>query len=411
MSSSFRDLHREAPAFSIYFVTAIMARLANEGLKLALILTAAETSAGLKLGGLLVAAFLIPSIIAAPFVGRMADMSSNPKRLYAAAFVFNGVMIALCGLGIGVIPNWIILIMAAIGGAVGPLMLGGLSSLVGTIVPGSMLHRGYALDVVTYNISSILAPAIVAAVASLITPLASLLLLSVMMGLAATTVLRLNIETPKDRALIVPPSPIDGFKAIASIVPLRTTVIATSLASVTNGILPIAATMLAGAVFAVNAGVLLSTMAVGALIGSLTYASHPFGTNRPHLMLPFVTLATALPLALIISTTNTPMALLFFALAGALGGPQGTAQFSVRDRFSPSNVRTQVFTLSTSLKTTFSAIGAAVAGMLSGASASVLLSIAISCTVFGAVVAILDLRRSGHFSSEIPPVEPIPVAE
>src|SRR5690349_14693172 len=61
MSSSFRDLRRQAPAFPTYFSTAVMARLANEGLRLALILAAADTPAGLTLGGLLVAAFLIPS--------------------------------------------------------------------------------------------------------------------------------------------------------------------------------------------------------------------------------------------------------------------------------------------------------------------------------------------------------------
>lgn len=56
------------PAFPTYFATAVMARLSNEGLRLALILAAAATPAGIKLGGLPVAAFLIPSVVAAPFV-------------------------------------------------------------------------------------------------------------------------------------------------------------------------------------------------------------------------------------------------------------------------------------------------------------------------------------------------------
>lgn len=399
MSTSFRDLHRAAPAFSTYFATAVMARLANEGLRLALILTAAATPAGLKLGGLLVAAFLIPNIIAAPFVGRMADLSTRPTRLYSLAFLFNGIMIAICGIGIGHIPDWAILLLAAIGGTVGPLVQGGLSSLVGTMVPQPMLHRAYALDVVTYNVSAILAPAIVAAVAGWVTPLASLLLLSVLMGLASLNVLRLKVDKPHDRAVIAVPSPVDGFKAIGRITPLRTTVIATSFGAASGGIMPIAATMLADTTFSVNAGVLLSTMAIGALIGSLTYASHPFGTERPHVMLPFVTFATAIPVVLLTMVTSTPIALLLYAMAGALGGPQGTAQFSVRDRFSPPNVRTQVFTLSTSLKTTMAAVGAALAGVMSGASANVLLTIAFSFTMVGATAAILDLRKHGYLGN------------
>lgn len=400
MSTSFRDLLREAPAFTIYFATAVMARLANEGLRLALILFAATTPAGLKLGGLLVAAFLIPSIAAAPFVGRMADMSNKPTHLYSAAFAFHGVMILLCGLSIGHVPTLITLLIAVAGGSVGPLLMGGLSSLVGTIVPAALLPRAYAMDVVTYNVSAILAPAVVAAIAGFFTPFVSLVLLAALMMLASANVLRLTIQNNQDRAVIAVPSPIDGFKALASIPPLRSTVVATSLASISVGILPVAATMLAEDTFSVNAGILLSTMAVGALIGSLSYASRPFGTERPHVMLPWVTLVTSIPLALLIGVQSTVIGLCLFMLGGILSGPQGTAQFSVRDRFSPKNVRTQVFTLSTSLKTTFSAIGAALAGFLSGASPQVLLAIASACTVTGAVLALMDLRKHGMLGSK-----------
>jgi hypothetical protein len=410
MSSSFRDLHREAPAFATYFATAVLARLANEGLRLALILTAAATPAGLRLGGLLVAAFLIPSIVAAPFAGRMADTSNNPTRLYALAFAFHSMMILLCGLSIGVVPGPITLLIAVAGGSVGPLLMGGLSSLVGTLVPKSILPRAYAMDVVTYNVSAILAPAIVAAVAGIFSPLISLVFLSALMMLAALNVIRLPMESARDRAVIAVPSPVDGFRALGSITPLRSTVVATSLASISVGILPVAATILAADTFTVNAGVLLSTMAVGALAGSLAYASRPFGMARPHVMLPFVTLATAAPLAILTMITSTPIALLLFAFSGMLGGPQGTAQFSVRDRFSPQNVRTQVFTLSTSLKTTFAAVGAAVAGLLSGASPQVLLYIAVAFTVSGALIALADLRRHGMLGGEsdtgIAPVSP-----
>lgn len=403
MPASFRDLQREAPAFSTYFMTAVLARMANEGLKLALILAAAQTEAGLKLGGLLVAAFLIPSIVSAPFVGRMADMSANPTKLFSLAFAFNGIMIAITGLTLDILPAWLILLLAAIGGSVGPLLTGGLSSLVGSIVPKPLMHQAYAMDVVTYNVSAILAPAVVAAVAGWISPLTSLMLLAGLMMVASLLVLRLPIKANEDRAKIIPPRPIDGFKALALVTPLRTTVVATSLSSVMMGILPIAATLMADGTYSVNSGVMLSTMAVGALFGSLMYAARPFGTERPHLMLPIVTAATAVPLIILISVGSTPLALLMFALTGMLGGPQGTAQFSVRDRFSPPNVRTQVFTLSTSLKTTFSAIGAAVAGLISGASSDVLLIIAVGATLIGAAWAILDLQKHGLFTRKPEP--------
>ncbi|HWV24786.1 MAG TPA: MFS transporter, partial [Thermomicrobiales bacterium] len=269
----------------------------------------------------------------------------------------------------------------------------------------------YALDVVTYNVSAILAPAIVAAVAGIVSPLVSLLMLSVLMIGASIMVLRVPIERQGDRAVIIPPSPVDGIKAIARVVPLRTTVVATSCSSIGNGILPVAATVLAMNTFSVNAGIMLSTMAVGALIGSLAYAARPFGTEAPHRLVPFISLAIAIPVALIAMTSSTILALALFALAGFLGGPQGAAQFSVRDRFSPPNVRTQVFTLSTSVKTTAAAIGAAVAGIISGASPALLLAIAVVANIIGGVSAIADLRAHGWMQPDVDAEAAIPDAE
>src|SRR5690606_186128 len=280
----------------VYLLTATLARLANEGLKLALILAAAASPGGIRLGGMLVAAFLIPAVIAAPFVGRLADTSTNPTRLYSLAFAFNGATIAGAGLPLQTdVHPVIILVLAALGGTVGPLLQGGLSALVGSIVPKDALHRGYALDVVTYNVSAILAPAIVAAIAGFISPLASVMILAALMLSASLTVTRLPIRRKGTAASLPVSSPLDGLKAIGTIVPLRSTATATSIANISNGVLPVAATLLAADRFSVNAGVLLSTMAVGALVGSLSYAARPFGTDKPELLVPVIALIVAIP--------------------------------------------------------------------------------------------------------------------
>lgn len=378
----------------VYLLTATLARLANEGLKLALILAAAASPGGIRLGGMLVAAFLIPAVIAAPFVGRLADTSTNPTRLYSLAFAFNGATIAGAGLLLQTdVHPVIILVLAALGGTVGPLLQGGLSALVGSIVPKDALHRGYALDVVTYNVSAILAPAIVAAIAGFISPLASVMILAALMLSASLTVTSIPMRRKGTAASLPVSSPLDGLKAIGTIVPLRSTATATSIANISNGVLPVAATLLAADRFSVNAGVLLSTMAVGALVGSLSYAARPFGTDKPELLVPVIALIVAIPIGFIALTGSTPLALVFFALAGFLGGPQGAAQFSVRDRFSPPPVRTQVFTLSTSLKTTFAALGSALAGFIAGAPPSVMLAIAVAANIIGGTIALADLTR------------------
>lgn len=395
MANSIRDLPRQAPGFVLYFFTAAFARMSNEGLKLGFVLAAADTAAGIKMGGFLVAAFLVPSIIAAPIVGRMADMSRRPTRLYAAAFAFNAVVIAAIALLLGRIPNILVLVIAGLGGIVGPLVLGGLSALIGTLVPPAVLPQAYAMDVVTYNVSAILAPAIVALVADATTPMMALLLLAALVGLSAAGVTRLPILRPEDRAHALPPAALDGFKAIARISPLRSTVVVTSANLMGLGVLPIAATLMAEDHVSVNAGVILSVMAVGSLVGSLSYAARPFGTDHPHRLLPAIVFITAIPLALLMFGPGTAITLVLFFITGALAGPQGTAQFSVRDRFSPTAVRTQVFTLSTSIKTTFGALGAALAGGFSGAPIAALIAFAVICNIVGAAISSIDLERHG----------------
>lgn len=394
--------------FPIYLLTATLARLANEGLKLALILAAADSPGGLRLGGMLVAAFLIPAVVAAPFVGRLADMSRNPARLYSLAFAFNGITIALAGLMIvATVHPALIIALAALGGTVGPLLQGGLSSLVGSIVPKDSLQRGYALDVVTYNVSAILSPAIVASIAGLFSPLTAVLLLAGSMIASSLTVLRLPLGRKDGRGSLPTSSPLDGLRAIATIVPLRSTVTSTSLANIGNGTMPVAATLLASERFTVNAGVLLSTMAIGALVGSLSYAARPFATGTPQILVPFTALLTTIPVGLMILTDSTPLALTLLALTGMIGGPQGAAQFAVRDRYSPPPVRTQVFTLSTSIKTTFSALGAALAGFISGAPPSVMLMIIVAANLIGGGIALTDLMRHG-VSTAIRQDQPVP---
>jgi homoserine kinase len=110
---------------------------------------------------------------------------------------------------------------------------------------------------------------------------------------------------------------------------------------------------------------------------------------------PWTALLTTIPVGLIIVTDSTAMALVLLALTGMLTGPQGAAQFTVRDRFSPPPVRTQVFTLSTSIKTTFAALGAALAGFISGAPPSVILGIAVAANLIGGGIALFDLVRHG----------------
>ncbi|KUL22411.1 hypothetical protein [Actinoplanes awajinensis] len=70
-----------------YLVAAVGARLADEGARVAIVLLALERTGDARLGGLLVAALMVPHVLAAPLVGAAADRVRRRKPLYAAAFL------------------------------------------------------------------------------------------------------------------------------------------------------------------------------------------------------------------------------------------------------------------------------------------------------------------------------------
>jgi len=76
-------------------MVAVLARLADEGARVALILLALEVTGSEAFGGGLVAALMVPHVLAAPAVGAIADRVRNRKPLYATLLITFGTAIAL----------------------------------------------------------------------------------------------------------------------------------------------------------------------------------------------------------------------------------------------------------------------------------------------------------------------------
>src|SRR5581483_5653900 len=60
-------------AFPLYLTSAFLARTADEGARVALVMLASQRAGSPALGGALVAALMIPHVIAAPVAGALAD--------------------------------------------------------------------------------------------------------------------------------------------------------------------------------------------------------------------------------------------------------------------------------------------------------------------------------------------------
>jgi MFS family permease len=62
-----------------YLITAVLIRLADEGARVGLLLLALERTESAAVGSLLVAALLVPQVVAAPAIGLLTDRARQPR--------------------------------------------------------------------------------------------------------------------------------------------------------------------------------------------------------------------------------------------------------------------------------------------------------------------------------------------
>ena len=143
-----------------YLTAATPPRLAVGGITVAIPVLAVEQLGDVALGGLLAAAALGPSIIAAPVVGAVLDRTRRPGAFVAGAGLVMAAAFTIAAF-LGPVPAWVVAIVLAISGLATPFVFGGLSSFVTEGIPNE--RRAYAMDALAYNLGAVAGPAAVAA--------------------------------------------------------------------------------------------------------------------------------------------------------------------------------------------------------------------------------------------------------
>ncbi|MFF7946038.1 MFS transporter [Streptomyces griseorubiginosus] len=379
----------------VYLTSAILARTADEGARVALVMLAAQRAGSAALGGASVAALMIPHVAAAPVVGALADAVRHRRLFHAGAVVLYGAALAALAVLVGRAADLVVLVLAAAAGCVAPLLTGGLTGLLGELIGEERLSRAFSADAVSYNLAGICGPAVAAALGTAVGAGVALAAL----GAAATAGGFLLFS------LRLRPRPVtrtgrrfrwaELWRCVAELArnrPLRSVTWGSGVAQLGVGGLPVVSVLLAGEYHASWAtGGLMTAFAAGALAGSLGYAVRPFGEERPERVVLWGLLATGVPFATVPWIGHALPAAALFALAGCCTGPLFSALLASRQRYAPTAARTQIFTLGAGIKSTFAAAGAAVAGALSGLGTATLLWGVAGCQVLAAGLGVVLL--------------------
>ncbi|MGW0394374.1 MFS transporter [Streptomyces sp. NPDC003042] len=355
--------------FGRYLGAALAARFASEGMGMAVVLLALERTGSAAHGAFVLTAWLAPHVLAAPLAGAAAARASRPRLFYVGSLA--GFAAAVVGLALllGRAPAPLVFAVAVLGGTCGPMVTGGLSSLVAGLVPaGAGRDRAYGWDASTYNAAAVTAPAAVSLVAALASAGPAMLALAASGALAATLAATLPYEDPGA-------GPSDdgpraglgaGLAALWRVPQLRAVTSATTLAFVGMGALTTTSVLLATTIGSPGAsGVLMTAFAVGALGGSLTLGR--MTAVAPGRLVRCALAGTGVALAAAAFTPSVALTAVAFAVAGVCDGPLLTATLRIRSAHAPDAVRAQVFTLGAGLKLTAASAGAALVGLVAAA--------------------------------------------
>jgi MFS family permease len=353
------------PGYPAFLLAATLARLASEMFPVAAVLLVLDRTGRPGLAGAVVAATTLPAVVTGPVLGAWLDRTRR-RRLALAG---NQLLLAASLLGIlaaaGHVPGWVLVLLATAAGVSGPLSTGGYTSMIPALVPERLLARANALEAASFNVAAIAGPAVAGAVAATAGAAWAVLAEAVLAGLALPAIARLpRVAAAAGDA----PAPLatairQGLTLLARTPVLRGVTVATAVGLGGYGLLTLAMPFWAERLGAgrAAAGYLFAALEAGAIAGALVAARPAAGWPPQRVVLAglglFGLAVTAWPLA-----GSFPAALGLVALAGLVEGPAFAATFATRQRWSPPELRGQIFTTAASVKLGAFAVGSALAG-------------------------------------------------
>ncbi|MCX4694885.1 MFS transporter [Streptomyces sp. NBC_01408] len=359
-----------------YLAAALAARFASEGMGMALVLLALERTGSAAHGAFVLTAWLAPHVLAAPLAGAAAARTRRPRLFHVGALAGFTAAVAALSLLLGRAPVAVVIAVAVCGGTCGPMVTGGLSSLVSGLVPaGAGRDRAYGWDASTYNAAAVTAPAVVSLVTALASAAPAMAALAASGALAAVLAAGLPYEGQDAGPLRGAPGTgiTAGLVALWRVRELRAVTSATTLAFVGIGSLTTTSVLLAAGLGSPGAGgILVTAFAVGALTGSLTLGR--LTSVESGRLARWALTGTGAALAAAALAPSVAVMAALFAVAGVCDGPLLTATLRIRSEHAPTGARTQVFTLGAGLKLTAAAAGAALVGFAADAPARTLLA-------------------------------------
>ena len=356
---------------------------------LGIVLLGREATGSFADAGRVAAAFGLANALGAVAQGRLMDRLGQPRVLRAAAAAH---AVAVGGLVVAAserAPTWTLALCAAAGGLSLPQVPAAMRSLWGSLVSDpEQRASAYALVAIVFEVSVVVAPALVAVIAAAASPQAAVLAAAVLavtggVGFAAT---------PGSRGWRGEPHDVGWLGPLAA--PGMRTVFAVLAAfGAAMGVLQIALPAFgAERGSAEEGGLLLAALSAGSLAGGVLYGSRTWPGS---LVRRLVTLLLGLGAgcALLAVAESYVLLAALLVLAGTLVAPVAVVGSTLLDFVAPAGTATEAFAVMVMGIVAGNAVGNALAGaVVEGASYEAAVLTAAGLAALGAGIAVARRR-------------------
>lgn len=377
-----------------YVMAAALARTADGGAVVAIVLLVTTQGGSSGLAGLLGACITAPHLLG-PFVARRIDLADDGRKVIAFACALYSIALAAAILSYGQAPAVLTGLLLSVSGCCGPLLTGGISSRLPAIA-GRDQHsqrRAQGWDVATYGIGGTIGPSMVAAVASWASPGLAAFSLAVAALCAAWLVMRLPYRAPEHGGDVQSvPGAWSTIALMAKDGPLRRTLYMTMLVAFSMAALPITAVHMATlmGIPAASAAAMTAAYGIGNLTGSMGVMLRPLRGSPDSLMSGWALCVMGGLLAVMVSPTLLT-AIATYWVAGIINAYFFAATLAARTEYAPTKGRGQVFLWVAAMKITAGSAGTAAAGAMTGWEVRIPLMVGIG--LIGCAVALSFVER------------------
>jgi predicted MFS family arabinose efflux permease len=349
-----------------YYLAATLARLADEMVAFTLVLLVLDRTGSPALAGATGAAYALPAMVTGPLLGAWLDRT--PYRRSALALnqaVLGVVMLSLLAV-VGHSAHWIPPALAAIAGTTLPMVSGGFTSMLPSLVPKARLARANSLEAASFSAATITGPAAAATIAATVSVEAAALVIAVAASLSICAISRLPALPPAGAAgESFMASVLGGLTHLVRTPRLRSSTVTTTLLMGVTGTLLITLPLHMAALGMPRsaAGYLWTALEIGSITTAVLLGRLQTRWRPEHVVMVSVA-AYGLALATWPLAGSFAVLLLLAALSGLLEGPTPPAMFAARQRYSPESLQGRVSTTAASLRVGAAALGQAAGGLL-----------------------------------------------